>query len=59
VKAAQALEPEVSPGVDSAGMEPVVGQAGVVGASADVPEVAAVASVGPVFAVVVDSGTEG
>jgi uncharacterized lipoprotein YajG len=59
VKAAQALGPEVSPGADSADMEPVVGQAGVVVASADVLEVAAVASVGPVFAVVVGSGTEG
>jgi len=59
VKAAQALGPEVSPGADSADMEPVVGQAGVVGASADVPEVAAVASVELVFAVVVGSGTEG
>lgn len=59
MKPAQALEPGASPGADSAGMEPEVGQADAVGASVDVPGVAAVASVEPVFAVVVDSGTEG
>ena len=59
MKAAQALGPEVSPRADSADMELAAGQVGVVVASADVLEVAAVASVELVFAVVVGSGTEG